>query len=315
MKKDVSLQLLRIFSMLMIVLCHLCIQTKIDFFVNISQFFNVGVFVFLFLSGYLYGKKEIIDIKKFFTNRIKKLMIPFYIFLIYIAILNFIKQEFKLSLFFSNLFNLQYFFGSLKGMEHLWFMTELMLCYSITPFLYIKGKSSANKKRNIILIAALLSFAFTLINEKIVNVILYFLVYVYGFYYKDFKGNHLITSILLFIVAIGIRLVFKIYFDGTILYNSYVVFLTHTMIAISLFNIFKLMLKNIKANRIIDWFDEISFYVYISHYQFIYGPLGVINCKNMYSLTITSLFSITLSIVSAIILQQLSKFLTNKISK
>ena len=60
MKKDVSLQLLRIFSMLMIVLCHLCIQTKIDFFVNISQFFNVGVFVFLFLSGYLYGKKEII---------------------------------------------------------------------------------------------------------------------------------------------------------------------------------------------------------------------------------------------------------------
>ena len=83
MKRQISLQILRIFSMLMIVLCHLCNESKIGIFVNLAQLLNVGVFIFLFMSGYLYGRKKKIDVNEFYKKRAVKIMIPFYLFLLY----------------------------------------------------------------------------------------------------------------------------------------------------------------------------------------------------------------------------------------
>ena len=59
MKKDTSIQIIRIFSMTMIVICHLLSIMQNYYMIALSQFFSIGVYIFLFISGFLYGKKEI----------------------------------------------------------------------------------------------------------------------------------------------------------------------------------------------------------------------------------------------------------------
>ena len=45
---------------------------------------NVGVQIFLAISGYLYGNKNIVDWSKWFKDKIKKLYIPYIIYIILI---------------------------------------------------------------------------------------------------------------------------------------------------------------------------------------------------------------------------------------
>lgn len=61
--------------MLMIILCHIfqfynCI---------LAWWFNVGVQIFLCVSGFLYGGKNIDNVTQFYTNRIKKILVPYYL--------------------------------------------------------------------------------------------------------------------------------------------------------------------------------------------------------------------------------------------
>lgn len=50
-----------------------------------SQFFNVGVHIFLIISGYLYGKRKInsnTTYIKWLIKRAKRILLPLYIFLV-----------------------------------------------------------------------------------------------------------------------------------------------------------------------------------------------------------------------------------------
>lgn len=68
MKKDISVSVIRLFAMLMIISCHILqgLNNKWAFWVN------VGVQIFFFISGFLYGKKDIDNIKTFYVGRLKK---------------------------------------------------------------------------------------------------------------------------------------------------------------------------------------------------------------------------------------------------
>ena len=59
MKKDVSIQIIRICAMFSIILCHIVQEVNNNVIAQMGQFLNVGVYIFLFLSSYLYGKKKI----------------------------------------------------------------------------------------------------------------------------------------------------------------------------------------------------------------------------------------------------------------
>ena len=75
--KNAILLYIRVVAMLFIVSCHLLDAFKIPF----AHILNIGVQIFLVLSGYLYGSKVITDFKDLFYKRIKKLYIPLFIFL------------------------------------------------------------------------------------------------------------------------------------------------------------------------------------------------------------------------------------------
>ena len=86
-KKDKSIQIIRIMSMISIVLCHIMEELNSELLNMFSQFLSIGVYIFLFISGYLYGKKYITDIKQFYKGRILKILLPMYIFIIALYII------------------------------------------------------------------------------------------------------------------------------------------------------------------------------------------------------------------------------------
>lgn len=313
MKKEISLQILRVFSMMMIVICHLFSETKISIFVNLAQFFNVGVFIFLFMSGYLYGRKNNIDTKKFLKKRFIKVMLPFYLFFFYIVLINIINESFSIKLFFSNLFNLQYIFGSLRGMEHLWFLTELMFCYFITPILFIIKKKVVNKKYIFYIIFFVISLGASVINVKFGNVFFYLLVYIMGFMYNEKNKKGYFKNILFIIIAIIVRIQFKLLFDATLLYDFVIVNLTHTLISVSIFNLFINLFKKTKRSKLINYLDNISFFVYVVHYQFMHGPLRIIDNKNCVYLLFSMFLSVVVSIIFANILYYISSLLSRRL--
>ncbi len=313
MKRQISLQILRIFSMLMIVLCHLCNESKIGIFVNLAQLLNVGVFIFLFMSGYLYGRKKKIDVNQFYKKRAVKIMIPFYLFLLYIVLINLINECFNVKLFLSNLFNLQYIFGSLPGMEHLWFLTVLMLCYFITPFLHSIKNILISKKYIFYTMFFLICLVCALINIKFGNILFYLLVYIIGFMYNEEHKNKYIINLFFIVCAIIIRLQFKWMFDATILYDFAIVNLTHTVIAISLFELFFDIFKNVKESKIINYLDNISFFIYIVHYQFMHGPLRIIDNRNNFYLVISMILSVIVSVVFANLLFYISNVVSRRL--
>ena len=79
-----AVSVLRVTAMLSIVICHI-LQVYNN---KWAWVFNIGVQVFLFLSGYLYGNKEIKDWYGWYKKRFFKLYIP-YIILVGISLLSY----------------------------------------------------------------------------------------------------------------------------------------------------------------------------------------------------------------------------------
>ena len=87
--KNYSISILRVVGMFSIVFCHFFSWLGFSF---LSQFLNFGVYLFLFISGFLYANKNIAEPRKWFLTRLKKILVPYYIFAIPIALLYFCRQ-------------------------------------------------------------------------------------------------------------------------------------------------------------------------------------------------------------------------------
>ena len=69
---------IRVFAMFLIVICHL--QQAYDN--KWAWVFNVGVQVFLAISGWLYGNKNIVNWGKWYKDKIMKLYVPYIIYVV-----------------------------------------------------------------------------------------------------------------------------------------------------------------------------------------------------------------------------------------
>lgn len=56
MKRDKTIQITRSIAMFFILMCHLLQEIDIGKLKHISLFFNVGVYIFLFISAYILKK-------------------------------------------------------------------------------------------------------------------------------------------------------------------------------------------------------------------------------------------------------------------
>lgn len=132
---------------------------------------------------------------------------------------------------------------------------------------------------------------------------LYIAVYIIGYYFRN-KENKItkINAVVIIILSLIIRLVTMKYLDGTVIYDCLLVCLTHTALAIGLFSLGR-SIFDLKSRSGIDWFDGISYFVYIAHYMFMVGPLRTMGLTS--NLLINTIITITLSFLAAIFLQRI----------
>lgn len=137
--------LLRSISVLFIVSCHI-LQGYSN---NWAWIFNIGVSIFFCISAFLFGKSNIDNSLSWLKKRAVKILLPFYIYIFFVSIVIFIfdKPHFSIKNEFIYLFSLQGLIGAYDGLNHLWFLTWILICYIFTPIMQKNDQRKNNSRR------------------------------------------------------------------------------------------------------------------------------------------------------------------------
>jgi len=292
MDRDYSISIIRVLAMLAIVACHIFQSQDM----SIAFWLNIGVQIFLFMSGFLYGKKTITNTSEWLKKQFKKILLPYYIYISIIIVFYIIFAREYLSIWnvLSLFLNLQLVIQAPIGLGHLWFIPVILICYLVTPVLQKILKSNEKfgfKQCAILLIIAGVVEALFLqnfINIGICNVMCYILGYAISYMgVKEIKiGRALSWIIMVLAIISNIMKIFILPDNYNILISALLkilIFNSHILLGSALFIIMLKLFKTIstkiplKLKNTIDVIDKFSFNIYITHHVFILGPLAIIN--------------------------------------
>lgn len=325
--------------MIFIVLCHIIGYYKfVPGNTFLGQIFNVGVYIFFIISGYLYGGKEVTKIKKWLKKRWCKIVIPVIILtIIDIVILRFLGKA-------VSLFSLMYYGLNLQGLSKLstrnittinlgienlgslWFTTIIMLCYCLLPIIQWIHKKQKNKSESY----GIIIFLFLLISNFLISVLfnitfIYFIVFYFGYLVskmgleKKYITNKKYIALTLIMISIQIaRFYMKLKMDETQFYIA-CVGMSHFILGFWMFiTTFKMkeafsgMVELLGESKPILWLDENSYYIYLTHGLFCMGKeLNVFTLFD--NIFVSSLLFIILTLVMTYILKKISDVIIKNI--
>ena len=185
-----EISIIKVVAMFMILGCHLSEWLGINV---LAMVLNVGVEIFLFVSGYLYANRSIGKTKNFIEKKFLKICVPTYIVFLILALANIL--IFNKSYFYMTpvyLFNLQgasFIFDKvsipvLDALGQLWFMTAIFINYLILIAVkkYEKNTFWQNKKKVFVTFFVFLCIAMGLVflGVHICYTFIFFVGYAYG---------------------------------------------------------------------------------------------------------------------------------------
>ncbi len=321
--------------MLMIVLCHIIVKyTFIPGFNFMGQILNVGVYSFLAISGYLYGGKSIREFGAWFRKRCITVVLPAFLVTIAVLTAEFCIGErhdvFAVTVYFLNLQGLGFlhpgfyrYFSEVQVLGPLWFITIIMLCYCMVPTLQkIRLKLHGWRHRRLTVVGVLVVCYIVAWTTRINT--FYFLTFAVGYYlsarsaqFSTSKNESILLTLLMFVTQF-LRLILRAAFDDTSIYQAYT-YVSHMVLGIWIMWFFLTanLLHPQLISRIADhkWMvaaNDISFYVYLTHYCFCRGKMDMYQLTD-YLLTATVGF-IAMTLIAAIVLKGIAGFLANRIS-
>lgn len=128
---DYTISLVRVLACILIVWNHLS-NFMLDGFLNGWNWANIGVQVFFFMSGYLYGGRIIHDRKAWLIKQTKKIVKPYYLYLLFIIpVIYFIDKHSLDILNVSSAFLCIQGFSlyQIDGLGQHWFVSYILICY------------------------------------------------------------------------------------------------------------------------------------------------------------------------------------------
>lgn len=300
---------LRVFAMFCILLCHY-VQESANLYIAMSaQFFNIGVQIFFILSGFCFGiQGSIKDCRNWFGKRIKRIYVPYETFLIFLVGIYLITgNSFHIGKLVTCILGVQGTVVGVRGAEHTWFITTLLLCYLVTPILsgiwdrfrnfrigYRRCLTGILAGFPFLLAWLSCTFVFTLLSP----IFFYAIAYILGREYKNsvIKSPIVVGAFVVMCMMFGVRIISKIMWDGTILYDRVFVGYTQYIAAFSILILFMFVFKKRKPGKICNWLNKISFEIYLCHYMFVVGPVSLIHVTpnlviNMIIVTVVSLMT------------------------
>lgn len=285
-KRDLSISFVRMLAMMFIVICHVMQYYDME----LAWWFNVGVQIFLCISGYLYGRKRILDILVFYRKNFVKILIDYEI-VVFAAVAATV-------LFTDTVITVEEIAGAvltvstIAGGAHLWFIPTILMCYLLTP-LYERIFSRAEQSHKLLVPAAVLLFVmnelvfrqmFSYFNAAWVNC------YLIGFALRRFQqyrfwytGSAWLLT-LTGAVCISIQASVR-YLQLITLTDAWRPFYYpmcdygHVFLGVALFCSGRVLLRpfcNINLiQRILRLSDRYSYQIYLTHHFFILGPLSL----------------------------------------
>lgn len=292
-KRNPVITVTRVLAMWMIIGCHVSSWLAIP---ALAMVFNVGVYIFLAISGMLYAEKPINDGVKFIKKRWIKLCIPMYYLYAFLMLFNILNDRPQviqtIPEYLLDLQGIEFIITGLKsyqinGMEHLWFLTAIMACYFLLiPVKKVEKREDGKENVRIVLLFVVLFLADILFVYTFRVQLSYFITFFLGYVLagrisKLGKQQYILLSVAM-ILAVLTRLICKSWVDGTVLYNDLVVPFTHIVLAFWIFGTVQFAarcapgaLKACAENQVITLLDKFSLYLYMTHYMFLVGPLYV----------------------------------------
>lgn len=287
-----SLLWIRTLAMLSIVVCHL-----FQAYQNVgSHIFNVGVQVFLVMSGYLYGHKNIVDWYDWAKKRIKKVYFPYFVFLIVVIPLFALFHEDAMKwksvpVYFANLQGFIFLgkkmdFTKIEGLNHIWFITAIMCAYFSTPLLQ-KIKKYSNFAMPVLLAfvaGAYLVFPSWMYVFGLSWVYLYAVGYLFANLGKKWK---LFYFVLCAVALICLFFIFK--WEDIDHFYQPIYRLIHDLggvfIVIAGVGLSK-MIKTLKVPKFISFLDKYSYHIFLVHFIILCGPFSMAHCTPYFGLNI-----------------------------
>ena len=317
--KDLSISMMRFISMCMIVAYH------ISFYYNFrnGKWLYIGVSVFLCISGFLYAKKDISDDINFIRRSFKKILFDYYIYIILLIPFYF--------LFAPDYINIKqavatFFFVSLVGLEHFWFIPYMLACYAITPLLSkfcAKLHRFDNRQFLGILICtmAVIEIILTLFIERFDPSRIFCYVLPFMISHRLQSSKLTMKTVLMWLIPIclilavfmpGVTSQLEGYFSA--IYGKIFKY-SISFFGVTGFFIFYEIFKKIKLNessimrKLLSFSDKYSYDVYLTHHVYIGKPFWISTIFESVFLNIT--FILILIAISGWLL----KSIANRLSK
>ena len=305
--RDPVISIIRVLAFLFIITCHIMQYYNCE----LAWWFNVGVQMFLCLSGYLYGRKSIDDELSFYKKQFLKILVPYYIVVIGAVIVQVLLARNEISL--AHIVKALLCYDTLSGGEHLWFIPTILFCYLLTP-LFDKLNNCFLEKENPLL-CFLIAFAVLSVTIKLF-VPYFYSAWITCFYIGHFLGknetkNRISTrlcKVVIYFVAVClvsiqlvISYVLKLEFQGIIssLFNIMCNY-GHAFLGISIVLFLMGILKERDIPCIImppiAFLDSISYEGYLIHQFFILGTFSLLSKIDQPIIAIMAIFLATFAL-------------------
>ncbi len=329
--RDYSISCVRFIAMCLIFICHIMQRNSISSVILGVQiewafWFNVGVQMFLFISGYLYGTRSKIDTISFYKKAFPKILIDYYVFIVIMLVIIGISPLLDIGI--KGTLKLLTFSGTVPGFGHLWFIPTILFCYLITPILF-DITCVIDKKRNIsflsealvlfLIVHAVIMLFFKSFTPAWINC------YCVGMVYSNverrngvcktaFNIGSAFMCCLLLIVQFGIDyfLQGELSMPLALLYeqiNDYGHVALGIVIVLFIRHMIKLFRTAPRVHHILNWSDKYSYDVYLVHHVFIQS---VFACQEYISVKYIAL---PLAIIMTIIFSFVINFISRQIRK
>lgn len=314
---------LRAAATISILLCHYVAQSQYAILNMSAQFFNIGVDIFIILSGFLFGVRKggTESAGAWYIKRLRRIFVPYELFVVLLFIVHAVCAH---NLWDADwiwlLFGLQGSRVGVLGAEQTWFITPLLMCYLITPLLdkYIDEKRSARQIAILCGVMILLPLIWAMISDPAYSTLLslisyYTLAFIVGRYFDKIRLTKPLALIAFFVMclAFGIRLLGRHFYDATILYGRIICGYTQTVAAFCIFCIFAVLFETVKPPKSVVQFSEISFEIYLVHYMFCVGPVSLFGITPYW--VVNCVLVTVISIVLAMSINMLSRVILEKV--
>lgn len=333
-RKDYSISCARFIAMCLIVACHM--MQRDDFSTDIhgahigwAFWFNIGVQMFLFISGYLYGKKSKNDTVSFYKKCFPKILVDYYVFIIVMLIIIYFSPLLDVGV--SGAFKLLTFSGTVPGLGHLWFVATILFCYLLTPF-FSEVINAIDERSSIrfwieacilLLIVQITVMVFLgSFNAAWTNC------FIIGMLYsrieqREKQNRRLFNGIVIVMCLLIVPLQFRLdYWPHrelpSLIASLYGQFKNygHVFLGIAAVILIRFIYKKWNSkndnHRLLDWSDKYSYDVYLVHHVFVQSSFGCVEFISNRWIALP--LAILLTILCSVLLYHVSNFIRNMLA-